>query len=45
MFTDIYRVVVSSVKIRLSGSRDFHAEVSDFILVLSTFVGLRGRPV
>jgi len=45
MFTDIYRVTVSFVKIRLSGSHAFLAEVSDFISVISILSGPSGRAI
>jgi hypothetical protein len=45
MFTDIYSVIVNFVKIRLSGSHAFHVEVSDFISVISVFVGSSGRAI
>jgi hypothetical protein len=45
MFTDIYRVIVSFVKIRLSGIHAFHAEVTDFISAISISAGPSGRAI
>ena len=38
-------MILSFVKIRLSGSHAFHAEMSDFISVISIFAGPNGRAI